>query len=160
MEDNKQNGTVINVAGDYVQNKHVEYEVNNVEAGGIGIQIINGEKQDDSFEVEDMFNEKSGGIGGRDEFWLLLVAACARRKIFKDIPSFINEAFSCWDIPYDKEECLKSTAAFLKSKAWAAIDNQQKMIEFIREHKKQRQIQSKCLLIANNLFVALKDFPW
>ena len=33
--------TIINVAGDYVQSKHVDYEINNVEAGGIGIQIIN-----------------------------------------------------------------------------------------------------------------------
>ena len=32
------------VAGDLVIEKHVEYEVNNVEAGGIGIQIVNGEK--------------------------------------------------------------------------------------------------------------------
>lgn len=32
----------INVQGDFVMNKHVEYEVNNVEEGGIGIQIVNG----------------------------------------------------------------------------------------------------------------------
>ena len=32
----------ITVAGDFVVNKKVEYEVNNVEAGGIGIQIVNG----------------------------------------------------------------------------------------------------------------------
>jgi len=32
----------INVAGDLVIEKKVEYEVNNVENGGIGIQIING----------------------------------------------------------------------------------------------------------------------
>ena len=36
--------TVINVAGDYVQSKHVDYEINNVEAGGIGIQIVNSSK--------------------------------------------------------------------------------------------------------------------
>ncbi len=36
MEDNAK--TIINVAGDYVQSKHVDYEINNVEAGGIGIQ--------------------------------------------------------------------------------------------------------------------------
>ena len=34
----------ITVAGDLVLEKKVEYEVNNVENGGIGIQIINGEK--------------------------------------------------------------------------------------------------------------------
>lgn len=35
----------INVAGDLVLEKHVEHEVNNVEAGGIGIQIINGKAE-------------------------------------------------------------------------------------------------------------------
>ena len=43
MEDNAK--TIINVAGDYVQSKHVDYEINNVEAGGIGIQFVNGEKK-------------------------------------------------------------------------------------------------------------------
>ena len=42
MEDNAK--TIINVAGDYVQSKHVDYEINNVEAGGIGIQVINGKQ--------------------------------------------------------------------------------------------------------------------
>lgn len=36
----------VNVAGDLVLEKHVEYEVNNVEAGGIGIQIVNGNTHD------------------------------------------------------------------------------------------------------------------
>jgi hypothetical protein len=35
----------INVAGDLVIEKNVEYEVNNVENGGIGIQIINGKAE-------------------------------------------------------------------------------------------------------------------
>ena len=35
----------ITVAGDLVLEKNVEYEVNNVEKGGIGIQIINGSKE-------------------------------------------------------------------------------------------------------------------
>ncbi len=38
----------ITVAGDLVLEKKVEYEVNNVENGGIGIQIINGEKNSQS----------------------------------------------------------------------------------------------------------------
>lgn len=46
MEDNAK--TIINVAGDYVQSKYVDYEINNVEAGGIGIQIINGDKKPSS----------------------------------------------------------------------------------------------------------------
>ena len=42
MEDNAK--SIINVAGDYVQSKHVDYEINNVEAGGIGIQFVNGKQ--------------------------------------------------------------------------------------------------------------------
>ena len=36
--------TIINVAGDYVQSKQVDYEINNVEAGAIGIQFVNGKQ--------------------------------------------------------------------------------------------------------------------
>ena len=42
----------ITVAGDLVLEKKVEYEVNNVESGGIGIQIING-KGETSLTVSD-----------------------------------------------------------------------------------------------------------
>ncbi len=45
----------INVKGDLVLEKHVEHEVNNVEPGGIGIQINNGEIQ----------NRETKGRGGR-----------------------------------------------------------------------------------------------
>lgn len=38
----------ITVAGDLVLEKHVEHEVNNVEAGGIGIQIVNGKEEPQS----------------------------------------------------------------------------------------------------------------
>ena len=38
----------IQVAGDLVVEKHVEYEVNNVEPGGIGIQIVNGKEEPQS----------------------------------------------------------------------------------------------------------------
>ena len=40
----EQPNRIINVAGDYVQSKHVDYEINNVEAGGIGIQIVSNPK--------------------------------------------------------------------------------------------------------------------
>lgn len=42
MEDNAK--IIINVAGDYVQSKYVEYEIGNVEPTGIGIQIVNSRK--------------------------------------------------------------------------------------------------------------------
>ena len=43
----------INVKGDLVLEKHVENEVNNVESGGIGIQVVNGEKGTNSEEDSD-----------------------------------------------------------------------------------------------------------
>lgn len=43
----------INVAGDLVLEKNVEYEVNKVENGGIGIQIINGKENSTSLTVSD-----------------------------------------------------------------------------------------------------------
>ena len=44
----------INVAGDLVLEKHVDYEVNNVEAGGIGIQINNGREKSLTASDEDI----------------------------------------------------------------------------------------------------------
>ena len=37
--------TIINVAGDYVQHKEVQYEIGNIETGGIGFQIINSKEE-------------------------------------------------------------------------------------------------------------------
>jgi hypothetical protein len=44
----------INVAGDLVIEKHVDYEVNNVEAGGIGIQINSGREKSLTASDEDI----------------------------------------------------------------------------------------------------------
>jgi hypothetical protein len=44
----------INVAGDLVIEKHVDYEVSNVEAGGIGIQINNGREKSLTASDEDI----------------------------------------------------------------------------------------------------------
>ena len=44
----------INVAGDLVIEKHVDYEVNNVEAGGIGIQINSGREKSLTTSDEDI----------------------------------------------------------------------------------------------------------
>ncbi len=43
----------IHVAGDFVMEKHVEYEVGNVESGGIGIQILNSSKENTPLTVAD-----------------------------------------------------------------------------------------------------------
>lgn len=46
----------IHVQGDFVMKKEVQYEVNNVEAGGIGIQVVNGGKpsEEKQLTVEEM----------------------------------------------------------------------------------------------------------
>ena len=41
----------ITVQGDFVMEKKVEYEVNNVEQGGIGIQVVNGKLTDKVGEI-------------------------------------------------------------------------------------------------------------
>ena len=51
-------GCNINVKGDLVMEKHVEHEVANVEAGGIGIQIIGDKKPKDSDGKEEKGSEK------------------------------------------------------------------------------------------------------
>lgn len=43
----------ITIQGDFVMSKQVEYEVNGVEAGGIGIQIINNSKEGTPLTVAD-----------------------------------------------------------------------------------------------------------
>lgn len=53
-------GCNINVKGDLVMEKHVEHEVANVEAGGIGIQIIGDKKPKDSDGKEEEGSEKEG----------------------------------------------------------------------------------------------------
>lgn len=51
-------GCNINVKGDLVMEKHVEHEVANVEAGGIGIQIIGDKKPKDSDGKEEEGSEE------------------------------------------------------------------------------------------------------
>ena len=53
-------GCNINVKGDLVMEKHVEHEVANVEAGGIGIQIVGDKKPKDSDGKEEKCSEKEG----------------------------------------------------------------------------------------------------
>lgn len=60
-------GCNINVKGDLVMEKHVEHEVANVEAGGIGIQIIGDKKPKDSDEKEEEGSEEEGSTGENPE---------------------------------------------------------------------------------------------
>lgn len=60
-------GCNINVKGDLVMEKHVEHEVANVEAGGIGIQIVGDKKPKDSDGKEEKGSEKEGSTGENPE---------------------------------------------------------------------------------------------
>lgn len=112
------------------------------------------------FEADSMFDGGMGGIGDRSQFWLLLVAACARGAMFKDIPDFVEKAFSKFKIPLCQRECQDSTQDLLKGKAWDSIKSQQDMIAFISGLRKQPNRKASDLHTANNIFVALKDFDW
>lgn len=57
----------INVQGDFVMKKEVQYEVNNVEAGGIGIQVVNGGKPSDEKPLTDEEEEIIGEL--KPVFW-------------------------------------------------------------------------------------------
>lgn len=119
------------------------------------------EKRDEVLPIEDIFNKDAGGIGDRSQFWLLLIAASARGITFDSIPDFVNKTFSIWgNIPFKKEECLASTQDTLKSLPWAAVNNQESMIEFINNKCKQTAKKKANRLIADKLFVALKENPW
>ena len=60
----------ITVAGDLVLEKHVEHEVNNVEAGGIGIQIVNGNvssDRDHALATDEQICRAITAINGKDK---------------------------------------------------------------------------------------------
>ena len=59
-------GCNINVKGDLVMEKHVEHEVANVEAGGIGIQIVGDKKPKDS-DGKEKNPEEEGSTGENPE---------------------------------------------------------------------------------------------
>ena len=60
----------IQVNGDFVVSKHVEHEVNNVGAGGIGIQIVNGNVASDMNQTratDEQISRAISAINGRDK---------------------------------------------------------------------------------------------
>lgn len=120
----------------------------------------NGEVPEENFEVDDMFDCKMGGIGDRSQFWILLVAACARGAQFDNIPKFVDNAFEKFNIGLNMEECKASTQDILKGKPWQAIRSNTDMIKFISELRSQPNKKAEDLHVANNIFIALKDFDW
>lgn len=112
------------------------------------------------FDADNMFVGRMGGIGERSQFWILLVASCARGGEFKNIPQFVELAFKKFKIPLDINECKDSTRETLKSKPWQFVNSQEKMIRFISDLRQQPNRRADDLRIANNIFVALKGNEW
>ena len=86
----------INVAGDLVLEKHVENEVNNVEAGGIGIQIVNGNAPSNNNHVQATAEQISRAIA----------AVNGKDKVLKHQQAFLGVCCylaSCHKWPQNKE---------------------------------------------------------
>ena len=86
----------INVAGDLVMNKNVEYEVNNVEAGGIGIQIVNG-KEDRVRVTDEQVSRAITAINGKDN-------VLKHQQAFLGVCCYLA---SCHQWPNNKETSVK-----------------------------------------------------
>lgn len=92
--------TCIQVNGDYVESKHVEYEVNNVEAGGIGIQIVNGNVSNDRNQTQatdEQISRAISAINGKDN-------VLKHQQAFLGICCFLA---SCHKWPQNKEISVK-----------------------------------------------------
>ena len=90
----------ITVAGDLVLEKNVEHEVNNVEAGGIGIQIVNGmvaPLQSQPQATDEQICHAINAINGKD-------------KVLKHQQAFLGVCCylaSCHKWPHNKEISVK-----------------------------------------------------
>lgn len=110
----------------------------------------------ESFSIDEVFDGRCGGIGEEKQFWILVVAAKARRIEVKNIPDFINAVFDKWSIPFDKTKCISSTQELLKGQEWQTISDQTGMLNFIKTLRKQPNQLAQDLQVANNVFIALK----
>ena len=84
----------INVNGDLVLEKHVDCEIGNVEAGGIGIQIVNGSKT--AVKVE-------------------------RQNIRSGVPRLVSDCFTYRWLKENPERIVRLYQALLKAE-WIAKD--------------------------------------
>lgn len=84
----------IHVQGDFVMKKEVEYEVNNVEAGGIGIQVVNGGKSSEekplTEEEKEIVSELKNVFWG-DEEETAKFLQCIRNMKDKEITQLVNK---------------------------------------------------------------------
>ena len=116
----------IQVAGDLVVEKHVEYEVDNVENGGIGIQIVNGKgvaNQSQAQVTDERVNRAITAINGKDNVLkhqqaflgiCCYLASCHRWPQNKETTvNRINQLPDAnkWDVPC-KWESIRKFAAY------------------------------------------------
>lgn len=116
----------IHVAGDFVVNKHVDYEVNNVENGGIGIQIVNGKAEPNQSQAQvtdEQVNCAITAINGKDNVLkhqqaflgiCCYLASCHKWPQNKETSvNRINQLpdASKWDVPC-KWESIRKFAAY------------------------------------------------
>lgn len=110
----------ITVAGDLVLEKKVEYEVNNVENGGIGIQIVNGDHHPATAPEQKELSKPRLAVAIENcqkYFWgnsAYAVVFCICRDLFKT--SFSKTSFEemVEGLPYKKKRsfsCPKGTIA-------------------------------------------------
>lgn len=108
----------ITVQGDFVVEKKVEYEVNNVEAGGIGIQVVNG-KEDLSEKKEEISgkprpdnSQKKSAPGPRKQFLFIEGDASWEKEGKRRSPSKENKVVRRNErdrfLKYLKAHCLSN----------------------------------------------------
>lgn len=85
----------INVQGDFVMKKEVQYEVNNVESGGIGIQVMTGckssEEQPLTDEEKEIVAELKATAFWGDEEEATKFLHCVQNMKAKEITQFVNK---------------------------------------------------------------------
>ena len=101
----------ITVAGDFVVSKNVEYEVNNVEAGGIGIQIVNG----------NVSSDRNHALATDEQICRAITAINGKDKVLKHQQAFLGICCylaSCQKWPQNKETSVNRIVRLADAGKW------------------------------------------
>ena len=101
----------ITVAGDFVVSKNVEYEVNNVEAGGIGIQIVNG----------NVSSDRNHALATDEQICRAITAINGKDKVLKHQQAFLGICCylaSCQKWPQNKETSVNRIVQLADAGNW------------------------------------------
>lgn len=101
----------ITVAGDLVLEKHVEHEVNNVETGGIGIQIVNG----------NVSSDRDHGLATDEQICRAITAINGKDKVLKHQQAFLGICCylaSCHKWPQNKETSVNRINQLPDANKW------------------------------------------